>query len=70
MRSSYKWKQLSVNFGIENLFDKFYNDPLGGAYMGQGVTMTGTNATKPFVPWGTSAPGMGRSIYAGMTYKF
>ena len=65
LRSSYEWKQLRFDFGIENVFDKFYNDPLGGAYLGQGKTMSPTG-----VAWGTSVPGMGRSIYVGMNYKF
>jgi hypothetical protein len=34
------WKQVRVDFGIENLFDKFYYLPTGGAYTGQGTTMT------------------------------
>ncbi len=65
LRSSYEWKQLRFDFGIENVFDKFYNDPLGGAYLGQGKTMSGDG-----VAWGTPVPGMGRSIYVGMNYKF
>ena len=65
LRSSYGWKQLSLNFGIENLLDRFYNDPLGGVYFGQGKTMSGTD-----VPWGVAVPGMGRSIYVGANLKF
>jgi len=62
--SSYEWKQARFDFGIENLLNKFYLDPLGGAYLGQGATM-GTG-----VAYGTGVPGMGRSINAGMTVKF
>ncbi|TNF32787.1 MAG: TonB-dependent receptor [Gammaproteobacteria bacterium] len=65
LRSSYAWKQLQVDFGIENVLDKFYAHPLGGAYLGQGKTMSGTA-----VPWGVAVPGMGRSLYAGVTVKF
>ena len=65
LRSSYEWKQARLDVGIENVFDRFYNHPLGGAYTGQGKTMSGTD-----VPWGTSVPGMGRSIYAGVNVKF
>ncbi|NOQ79036.1 MAG: TonB-dependent receptor plug domain-containing protein [Gammaproteobacteria bacterium] len=65
LRSSYEWKQIRIDVGIENALDKFYNDPLGGVYMGQGQTMSGTG-----VAWGLSAPGMGRSVYAGVNYKF
>jgi len=65
LRSSYEWKQARFDVGVENVFDRFYNHPLGGAYMGQGKTMSGTD-----VPWGVLVPGMGRSIYAGVTVKF
>lgn len=65
LRSSYAWKQARFDVGIENVFNKFYNLPLGGAYAGQGTTMSGTG-----VAWGVPVPGMGRSIYAGVTVKF
>ena len=64
-RGSYSWKTVRLDFGVENLFDKFYYLPTGGAYTGQGTTMSMT-AT----PYGTAVPGMGRSIYAGVTVKF
>lgn len=66
LRSSYDWKQFRFDVGIENALDRFYNDPLGGAYVGQGATMPPTNG----VPYGIPVPGMGRSIYAGATLKF
>jgi len=50
---------------VENALNKFYASPLGGAYVGQGMTMS-TNG----VPWGIPVPGMGRSIYAGVNVKF
>ncbi|MEF8749849.1 MAG: TonB-dependent receptor [Candidatus Accumulibacter propinquus] len=59
LRSSYEWKQLRVDVGVENLFNRFYDSPLGGAYLGQ----------RPMV-YGTAVPGMGRSIYAGMNLRF
>jgi len=65
LRSSYEWKQVRFDIGVENLLDKFYDDPLGGAYLGQGKTMSGTG-----VPWGVAVPGMGRSVYAGLSYMF
>lgn len=69
LRSSYQWKQVRIDIGIENVLDKFYNDPLGGTYMGQGKTMT-DDPKKGRVDWGLPVPGMGRSIYAGVNYKF
>lgn len=68
LRASYSWKQVRVDFGVENLFDKFYSLPLGGAYNGQGTTMSTSAASS--APWGTAVPGMGRSFYAGLNVKF
>jgi iron complex outermembrane receptor protein len=65
LRASYEWKQARFDLGVENLFDKFYSLPLGGAYTGQGATMSLNT-----VPWGIPVPGMGRSVYAGATLKF
>lgn len=65
LRASYEWKQVRLDFGIDNLFDRFYNHPQGGAYLGQGRTMAGTA-----VPWGVRVPGMGRSLNLGLTVKF
>jgi len=71
LRSSYSWKQIRVDFGVENLFNKLYALPLGGAYVGQGTTMTTALVPTGSVPlWGTAVPGMGRSINAGVTVKF
>ena len=69
LRSRYERATWSAELGIENLFDRFYELPLGGAYVGQGTTMT-----IPPVPnqpqWGTPVPGAGRSIYASVSMKF
>lgn len=71
LRGSYSWQKVRVDFGIENLFDKRYDLPLGGAYVGQGTTMTMTTTAAGSVPaWGTAVPGPGRSLYAGVNYKF
>jgi len=69
LRGSHSWKQVRVDVGVENLFDKFYYLPTGGAYIGQGTTMS-TAAVGVVPQWGTAVPGMGRSIYAGVNYKF
>ena len=72
LRSSYSWKQIRVDLGVENLFDREYDLPLGGAYLGQGTTMT-LPTTPPFgsIPlWGTAVPGMGRSLNVGLTWNF
>lgn len=66
LRASHSWKQLRVDFGIENLFDRAHALPLGGAYLGQGRTMSLTGGPA----WGTAVPGMGRTLYAGMKLSF
>lgn len=65
LRGSYEWNRLRLDIGIENVFDRFYNEPLGGAYLGQGKTMSGTG-----VAWGTPVPGRGRLVYAGVNLTF
>jgi iron complex outermembrane receptor protein len=69
LRSRYEADRWSVEIGAENLFDRYYEHPLGGAYVGQGTTMTIPPA--PNQPrWGTPVPGTGRSIYAAVNLKF
>ncbi|HAF01037.1 MAG TPA: hypothetical protein DCG63_07035 [Methylophilaceae bacterium] len=62
--SSYDWKHARLDIGIENLFDRKYAYPLGGAYIGQGATM-GTG-----VLHGVQVPGMGRSVNVGVTLLY
>ena len=69
LRGSYARKQVQFDLGVENLFDRFYSLPLGGAYVGQGTTMA-INPASGNPAWGTAVPGMGRSIYAGLSFKF
>ncbi len=64
-RASYTLRQVRVDFGVENLFDKFYSLPTGGAYTGQGTTMSLNGIAN-----GIAVPGMGRSIYLGVHVKF
>ncbi len=70
IRSSYEWKQVRLDVGVENLFDKFYALPLGGAYLGQGTTMAMNPPIGNYPQWGTAVPGMGRSVYVGVNVKF
>ncbi len=65
LRSSYTWRDLRMDLGLENAFDRGYDLPLGGAYVGQGQTMSPAG-----VPWGVVVPGMGRSVYMGLSYQF
>ncbi|HMW22786.1 MAG TPA: TonB-dependent receptor [Burkholderiaceae bacterium] len=65
LRTGWESGGLRIDAGIENLLNHHYQHPLGGAYTGQGKTMSATG-----VPWGTPVPGAGRSIYAGLNYRF
>ena len=65
LRCAYTWRQVRLDLAVENLLDKLYASPLGGAYTGQGMTM-GINS----IPWGIGVPGMGRSINAALAVKF
>lgn len=68
LRGTYKWKQAKFEFGVENVFDRGYDLPLGGAYVGQGTTMT--IPPLPNQPqWGTPVPGPGRTFYLGFNYS-
>lgn len=65
-RGSYNFSDdLRLDYGIENIFDEYYEHPLSGAYTGQGKTMNGTG-----IAWGQRVPGKGRNIYMGVTYDF
>jgi len=68
LRGSYEWKNVRIDFGVENLFNAFYYQPLGGAYIGYGATMSGDLPIAP--PWGIAVPGMGRSYYVATNVKF
>ena len=58
-RSSYVWHDLRMDLGVDNMFDRGYDLPLGGAYVGQGETMSPAG-----VPWELPCPVWGvRSIW-------
>lgn len=65
LRSSYAWKHGRLDLGIDNLFDRYYEPPLGGAYVGQGLSMS--TAT---LPWGVNVPGPGRSLNVALNLRF
>jgi iron complex outermembrane receptor protein len=65
LRTSYLWKQARFDIAIENLFNQFYSQPLGGAYIGQGQTMSLNG-----MMWGVPVPGIGRSIITAVSIKF
>jgi iron complex outermembrane receptor protein len=65
LRSAIVWKHLRVDFAVENLLDRLYANPLGGAYLGQGSSMT-THG----IPWGVVVPGRGRSFNASVSLSY
>jgi iron complex outermembrane receptor protein len=73
LRASYEEKKYRFTAGIDNLFDKFYYLPQGGAYLGQGTTMMmgpDVGIATQIPPWGRGVPGMGRSFNVGVNVKF
>lgn len=64
MYTSYEWKKARLDLGLENLLDKLYFDPTGGAYLGQGATMGAT------IRQGLQVPGWGRSVNVAVTFFY
>ncbi len=62
LRSSYGWKFVRVDVAVENLLDRAYANPLGGAYVGQGPSMSTSS-----IPWGVVVPGPARSFHVALT---
>jgi iron complex outermembrane recepter protein len=65
LRSSYAWDFLRIDVAVENLLDGFYSNPLGGAYVGQGPSMSTTG-----IPWGVAVPGPARSFNLALNFDF
>jgi len=65
LTSGYEWQNGRLDFRLENALDRMYQQPLGGAYVGQGPSMT-TNG----IPWGVVIPGMGRALTVAFSLKY
>jgi len=65
LRSSYEWRFIRVDAAIENLVGTLYANPMGGAYVGQGPSMSTTG-----IPWGVAIPGGGRSFNLALNLHF
>lgn len=65
LRGSYQWPHWRVDAGVENLFNRLYALPTGGAYVAQGRTM-GINA----IPHGIAVPGAGRGYYLSLKLDY
>jgi iron complex outermembrane recepter protein len=63
LRSAYQWKAARIDFGISNVFNKFYYLPLGG------VDYADWKAEGGAGQFG-SVPGVGRSVDIGLTLQY
>jgi len=64
------WERVRLDAGVDNVFDRFYALPTGGAYLGQGTTMSMNPPAPNYPQWGTAVPGAGRSFHAAINVKF
>lgn len=69
-RTGYEWGPVRIDVGLDNVLDKQYFHPLAGAYLGDRYGMNPTTTTGYTVPWGRNIPGMGRSMFVGVTIKY
>jgi iron complex outermembrane receptor protein len=64
-KTGYQWEKVSIDVGVDNLLDKQYYAPLGGAYTGNYYAMV-LPGSKKNIP----LPSMGRSVYVGLTITY
>ena len=57
--------KIHLDMAVENVLNRFYQHPLGGAYVGQGNTMFLDS-----MHWGDYVPGMGRSVNVALNLQF
>ena len=65
LQVSHNWENIRVDAGVDNLLDKFYFNPTGGSYTGQGMTMSLNG-----IESGIAVPGMGRAFYIATNVSF
>ena len=69
LRMAYQWKNLRIDLGVTNLFDKFYYLPLGGINYDNFLDSKIPPSTKRAADFEPLA-GQGRSFNAGLTQTF
>ncbi len=69
LRTAYQWKNLRIDFGITNLFDKFYYLPLGGINYDNFLNSKLPPSTRRAADFEPLA-GQGRSFNVGLTQTF
>ena len=62
LRLSYQWKYVRLDAGIKNVFDTYYQLPLGGVNYDNFLASGKTSSIQPLA-------GQGRTFYASMTIK-
>lgn len=65
LRVAYDWPQAHLELGVDNLLNRHHAQPLGGAYVGQGPSMTTSG-----IAWGVQVPGPGRSLVAAFNLRY
>lgn len=65
-KTGYQWKNLAIDVGLDNILDKQYYYPLSGVYIGDQNAMT-LNSSRAN---SNNLPGLGRSVYVGMTLTY
>ena len=65
LRGSHAWKHVRIDASVENALHRLHANPLGGAYLGQGPSMSTTG-----IPWGIAVPGPGRSLNVAIDVHF
>jgi iron complex outermembrane receptor protein len=63
LRTTYHYKQLTLNLGIDNVMNKLYFNPLGGVY----IYATNFQYSTTNLP---AVPAMGRSVFASFNLEF
>lgn len=65
LHSSRQWRRARLDVSVDNLLNRFYAQPLGGAYLGQGASMSSSG-----IAWGVPVPGKGRSLNLALEMQF
>ena len=67
-KTAYTWKNLTVDVGLDNILDKQYYHPLAGAYTGDYYAMSLPTSGAARV--NKNLPGMGRSVFVGVSVTY
>ncbi|MDD1620549.1 MAG: TonB-dependent receptor, partial [Methylococcaceae bacterium] len=68
-KTGYQWKNMSVDVGVDNVLDKQYYHPLAGVYAGDHYAMS-ISFPDPGFRNNRNLPGMGRSVFVGVTLTY